>query len=397
MNIDEMNLEQVENRLSQIRNELENDGADLDALTEEVRALNARREVLHSADQRRTLRSSIAAGLGTVVGSHQFSGAGQQEQRTFDANSPEYRTAWLKNIAVRSGVQLFGDMTTEERSAFTMTTANSGSVVPTPIFNQIVELVDSMAPIYDDATKTNMTQGFGVARHKGTTQGDAKGVAEGTANEDAQEDFDLLTLEGIEIKKHVVLSRKMKFKSIEAFETWLIQNLAKKIAAAKDGVCIKRLSNEAPDGGSKIANSGIDAGNIVTGKKYTDADIRGIFALLKGTGARVVYANSSTIWNHLAGIVDGDNRKLFVPNSMVDPIVQGRIYGAQVKLDDNLPDNEVYFGIQGAVQANDYDEMEIFSAIEPKTANDIKTAYSLFDAALDNPKSFVKATFTVGG
>ena len=118
-----------------------------------------------------------------------------------------------------------------------------------------------------------------------------------------------------------------------------------------------------------------------------------MFALLKGNGERVVYANNKTIWNNLAGIEDGNHVKLFVPNSMVDPIVAGRIYGASVKVDNEIADNVVYLGVKGAVMANDYDDLTIFNAIEPKTANEIKTAYSLFDAGLKNPESFVKATF----
>ena len=81
-------------------------------------------------------------------------------------------------------------------------------------------------------------------------------------------------------------------------------------------------------------------------------------------------------------IEDGNKNKLFVPNSMVDPITAGRIYGASVKVDNEIADNVIYLGTKGQVIANDYDELEIFSAIEPKTANEVKTAYSLFDACL---------------
>ena len=397
MKIKEMKLSDIEARMAEIRTEMDEEGADIKALSEEVREMTERKHQLEEElKQKEALRKAVAGGAGTVI--RDFAKENKEEKRgtVYNADSKEYRIAWLKNLAVRNNVKMFGDLTNEERTAFTMTTDNSGSVVPTPIINRIAELVESMSPIYDDAKKTQMTQGFGVPRHKITKQGDAKGVKEGTANEDAQEEFDLLTFSGVEIKKHLVMSRKMKFKSIEAFENWLVQSLSERVAVAKESVCIKRLNNEAPDGGSIVSNSGIDSGNIVSGKKYTDTDIRGIMAKLKGIGARAVYANSATIWNHLAGIEDGNHNKLFVQNSMVDPIVQGRIYGAEVKLDDNLPDNEVYFGVKGALKANDYDDMEIFHAIEPKTANDITTAYSLFDAALENPMSFVKATFSVG-
>lgn len=395
-------IDEILNRLTEIRNMMaapDYDEAQSEALLDEVRKLNQEKADIEArAAQTEELRRQVGAGtIDQIQRQEQAArGAAGASEDADPAASPVYRRAWLKNLAVRSGVHIFGDMTQEERAAFTVTTANTGAVVPTTILNRIVELVESMTPMYDDATKSNMTQGFGVPRHKSTKQGDATGVSEGTANVDEQDEFDLLSLPGVEIKKHVVLSRAMKFKSIDAFENWVVQHLSERIAVGKENVILARLDGTAPSGGSTIANAGIAASSILTDQAYTDASIRGIFAKLRGRGVRVVYANSATIWNHLAAIVDEDKKKIFVPNSMEDPIVQGRIYGAIIKEDNNLADNVVYFGVRGKLLVNDFDDLEIFSAIEPKTANDIKTAYALSDAGLENPESFVKATFAPG-
>ena len=392
-------IKEIEARLAAIKQEIEQRGdamtaAEIDALEQETTQLTEERAgLIAAAEKRNGILDNIAKGAGVVVRSFQQTENGGNNAPENPSASPEYRSAWLKNIAVRSGISLLGDMTVEERAAFTATTANSSAVVPPATLNMIIDLVESMSPMLEDAEHSGMTSGFGVPRRKAIKQGDAKGVAEGAANDDEENEFDLLSLEGIEIKKHAVLSRKMKFKSIDAFETWLVNELAERIAVAKNRVIRDRLDGSAPAGGSAIANAGIAAGNILTGQAYTDAAIRGMFALLKGKGERVIYANNKTIWNNLAGIVDGNKNKLFVPNSMVDPIVAGRIYGASVKVDNEIADNVIYLGTKGQVIANDYDELEIFSAIEPKTANEVKTAYSLFDAGLKNPESFVKATF----
>lgn len=393
-------IEEINARLAEIRADMERRA---DALTEaeiaayetEVQNLTTERAgLMASVERRRNLLNQIAQGVeGTVVRTFRNADGSESRAAANPVESPEYRRAWLKNLAVRDGVPLFGEMTAEERSAFTTTTANTAAVVPPVTLNMIIDLVESLCPMLDDAQVTGMTQGFGVPRRKGINAGDAKGVAEGTANDDEENEFDLLSLEGIEIKKHVVITRKMKFKSIDAFESWLVNELAERVAVAKNRVIRNRLDGVAPAGGSAVANAGIAAANILTNQTYGDAAIRGMFALLKGNGERVVYANNKTIWNYLAGIEDGNHVKLFVPNSMVDPIVAGRIYGASVKVDNEIADNVVYLGVKGAVMANDYDDLTIFNAIEPKTANEIKTAYSLFDAGLKNPESFVKATF----
>jgi aminopeptidase len=52
-----------------------------------------------------------------------------------------------------------------------------------------------------------MTSGFGVPRHKAIDQGDAKVTSEGAANDDEQDTFDLLTLDGVEIKKAVLTAK----------------------------------------------------------------------------------------------------------------------------------------------------------------------------------------------
>lgn len=235
---------------------------------------------------------------------------------------------------------------------------------------------------------------IGVPRHKSIDAGDAKGVPEGTANEDEEDTFDLITMDGIEIKKHLVITRKMQFQSISAFEDWVTTHLAARIRVAKERVIMARLNGTAPEAGTANEDLGIAAGNKMTGQAYSDAAIRGVFAKLKGTGSRVVYANNETIWNHLAGMESTKGDKLFTPNSMVDPVVAGRIYGAEVKVNNNLADGVAYIGVKRAIKANNFDDLTIHSAIEPKTMNTIITAYSLFDAGLENPEAFARVEFS---
>lgn len=394
----QLDMQGIETRTAQIRTEMNNENADIAALTAEVDAIDERRNQLRAREQRAALEARVAGGEGVTIRTLANTANAQQEQRTYGPECGEYRSAWLKNLAVRSEngrrVNMLGELTEAEQRAYTHTTANSGAVVPTQTMNRIIDLIESQAPMLADAMRSNMVSGFGVPRVKAVLVGDAAGVAEGTANNDEQEDFDLLTLDGIELKKHVVITRKMSWQSIDAFEAWLTQHLADRIMVAKEKLIRARLDGVAPDGGTKANNAGIDAGNILTGQTYTDETISAIMAKIKGRGEKVVYANGDTIWSKLALIKDGDGRKLFVPNSMGDPTVQGRIYGAEVKQDDDIPANTVYFGVKGQVLANDFEALYIHAAIEPKTLNNIITAYSLFDAALQNPKSFVKATFT---
>ena len=327
-------------------------------------------------------RDGIAAGsIGTNVLARQPEPA---QQRNYGPDSAEYRTAWLKKMAVRDGVALFGELNEEETRAYTHTTANTGAVVPTAVMNRIVELVESEYPMYNDASKSAMVQGFQIPRHTAIAAGDAAATNEGAANSDEQDTFDYLPLAGVEIKKHIVISRKMKWQSISAFEDWIVTHIAERIGVAKEARILSQLGD---------ATYGIAAANVATGVEATDANIRAKLGLVRGTGAKVLYANAYTIWNILAGINDGAGNKAFIPSPQADPVTKGVVYGYTVKEDNNLADKVIYAGAPSKILANNFEDLFINRAMDPKTFEDIVAGYSLFDAGLENPLAFVKVTF----
>lgn len=372
--------DEIEARLAAIRDELEKPDANIDALTEEVRRLkNELQQINAAAEKRKKLREAVSGGAGTMV--RNFSKNGE-DNKEYTPDSEEYRRAWLKNIAVdHRGTHIFGDMTEEEKRAFTFTTQSTGEVVPTAIMNRIIELVENDSPIYDDSQKSSMVSGFSIPRHKSITAGDAKKVDEGAANDDEQDEFDNIDLPGFEIKKHIVLTRKMQFQSISAFEDWIVTHLAARIRVAKEVYIISQLDDP---------SAGIASNNKVQGAALDDAEIRKVLGLLKGSGVRVLYANSSMIWNTIAGLTDDSGDKLFIPNTMADPVIEGRVYGTIVKKDSNIPDDTFYVGYPNKLLSNNFIDFDITPQIEPKTLNRIFVGYSLFDGGLEDPEAFAK-------
>ena len=372
-----------QNELKAIGENPENRSADeLEQLAEErtmIDEILAERRAEAARDQLR--RDAVAAGTtgSTVLGTQP-----QQEQRELGADSAEYRTAWLKKMAVRDGVALFGELTDAENRAYTHTTANTGAVVPTEVMNRIVELVESNYPIYADAEKSNMVSGFQIPRHSAIAAGDAAATNEGVANSDEQDTFDYLPLSGVEIKKHIVISRKMKWQSISAFEDWVVKHIADRIGVAKETRILSQLND---------ATYGIAAANIQTGVECSDAGIRANLSLVRGNGNKVIYANAYTIWNILAAIHDDAGNKAFIPSPQSDPVTKGVVYGYTVKEDSNLADKVMYAGAPSLILANNFEDLFINRAMDPKTFEDIIAGYSLFDAGIENPLGFVKVTF----
>ena len=389
----EAEIEEIEQALETLVEAAEDLAEDAEEAAEEERADDDEEEHHDpeeedrgsQARRRAQLRARMAAGTaGRVIRTFN-----RQEDtgmtNTYNASSPEYRTAWLKTVAVRNGRQLLGPMNAAEKRAFTFMTSNTEAVVPLEIQNRIIELVESMSPMLEDATASALTKGFGVPRHKSIEAGDAAATQEGVANEDEEDAFDLLELTGVEIKKHVRITRKMEFQSIDAFEDWLVDHLAKRIAVAKEKHIISRLDN---------TTYGIAAANKLTAQTYDDATIRKIRGLIRGKGVVKVYANRATIWNGLAGITEEDGSKCFIKNSMVDPECEGLLYGAPVRTDENLPDNVAYFLIPASILANNFDNLAVARDTDVTSWVTTIGGYSLFDAGLEDPLAGVKVTFT---
>ena len=104
--------EQLEARAKEILQEMTKDSANLEELRKEAQAIAEERSARAANAARTEIRNSIAAGAGRVVGRPQTA---EREERSYDADSPEYRSAWLKNLCVRDGMHLLGEMTEEER------------------------------------------------------------------------------------------------------------------------------------------------------------------------------------------------------------------------------------------------------------------------------------------
>lgn len=279
MELAEKTIEELTEMRNAIASEVEKPEANLDELEARANAikveLERRKQIAAEEAEKRNL---IAEGKeGKETEKHME----ERKMEEFNRSSAEYRSAWLKNLAVRDGKKLFGEMTEVEERAYTHTTANSGAVVPTVVANRIIELVESMSPMYDDAKKSALVSGFGVPRHTAISAGDAKSTAEGVANDDEENAFDTLPLDGIEIKKHINITRKMQFQSIDAFEDYIVNEIGKRIAVAKEKVIIARLDGTAPNGGTAVAAAAIASANKLTGLSYTDAAIRSIFGKSK--------------------------------------------------------------------------------------------------------------------
>lgn len=150
MNIEEMTLDQVNTRLKEIKEESRKADADIDALTDEVEKLNARKSVLEeekrTAEKRAKLQSMVVEGAGNPV-----------EERTFGTDSMEYRTAFMNYVlkGTRSDVLKF-----EKRSDVAGQSTDLGVMIPETVIQEIIkDLQKVYGQLYSRVRKTNIQGG----------------------------------------------------------------------------------------------------------------------------------------------------------------------------------------------------------------------------------------------
>lgn len=370
-------------RMAQLTDELNQRMAANDAMNQRMAEARA---AIESGNATRVEATPISRGM-------QFNGSIEE---TTDYSRYE-RTAYFKDLAQRSGLVFAdGEMTREERAAFTHLTSNTGAVVPTEVQNEIISLIDSSAVLFGDVHRDNFQHIYEIPRHAAIAAGDAAATTEGAApaNEE-QNTFNTITINGDEIKKTFKMSRKMSVTSIAAFESYIINEMAARLAYAAEGKIIDTLSD---------ATYGMAAANKITitgaNAKLTKAKLVEALGKLKtfnnpASKGAIVYANGTTIWNQIAMVEDANDRSYFIQSEQTeDPTVQGRIFGKLVKQDDALTDDVILIGYPDLFRSNIFDGISIDPYVEHGSQKRCWDGYLLYGGALAVPQAFAKITIS---
>lgn len=376
-----MTVEEIMARKAEIRSEVEVEGADLNALEEEVRSLNAELNNIEAeAEKRKAIREAVAAGDGEII--TKMEERKMENEKIYTVESAEYRTGFLKDM-------LGMEMTAEERSAvdFVATTTDatygSGNVLPRTMVDRIWDLIEEQHSIMGDVTIYRTGTILEVAKRTAITQGDAAIVNEATANDDEINTFVKVTLAGKDFSKHVDISYAMAKMSMDAFEQFLTNEIADRIGAAIADDVVDQIMDDYDDTNNAITTAA--AGAIAW------TDVTAAFATLKGAKRKVVYASEATIYGFIAAMVDDNGRPIFQPNA--NDGLEGYLLGAAVKVEDAVPANTVLIGDASNVVYNMVQDVMVESDRDIKKHVITYSGYARGEGALLVPKSF--ATITV--
>lgn len=336
MNIETMTLKEVETRLAAIAQEVEQDGADLDALETETRALRDRRNALTAAAEKRSAILQTVAGMTGTPVTH----AATTETRSFDRMdmtellaSPEYRSAWVKTMQGKP-------LTEMEQRAYTTATTSAGPAIPTALADQILSKAKQVAPLLEEITMLYVPGSVKIAVEGATAEAD-----EHTENEDQDADEDTLVdvaLTGYEVTKYLLVSKSVDRMAIPDFERYIVDTIGEALAIK----LVKRIIY----GTGTSQATGVDKANtwtadnsvtVAAAGSLTAANVLALIGLLPGGYDRNAkfLMSKKTLFSDFLPLQDKSKNDIVT--------LQGGTYyvqGYPVMLDDSVTLHEAFLG-----------------------------------------------------
>lgn len=370
-----MRKKEIEKRLKEIRTELDAEGADVKALNEEADALLEERRIIMEAETRRKTLDKIASGAG---------GEGapvipENEKRSYDASSPEYRSAFLKSIRDIP-------LTETEQRAFTSAAGSAGAVIPTQTANEIIKKMKQFAPLLDEVTLLQVAGNVTFAVE--STVNDAEKHTENATLTAKADTLTSITLVSYEITKLVQISKTVATMSIDAFETWLVDMLSEKVSEAINKYLISGTGTSEPTGVDK-ANTWGEGNSVTVGKtaSLTAADVQALIGTLNGGYDRNAkfLMSKKTLYTDFMPLQDNSK------NSIVR--VEGHsyfVYGYPVLIDDNIALHEAYLGDFKKIVANLSEAVTVTPGFDINTNSYKFLGCAMFDSKIADGAAFVK-------
>ena len=367
-----MRIKEIEARLAAIKQEIEQRGAEMtaaeiDALEQETSQLTEERAGLIAAAEKRSgILNTIAQGAGVV--SRSFTQQTVTEENDDPAASPEYRSAWLKQLRRLP-------LSDAEKRAYSNAAGTGAEVIPTQTANEIISKIKTLAPMLNEVTLLHVKGAVKFAV-EGTNNAAAIHT-ENAAITAAADTFTTVTLTGYEIIKLVQISDTVMTMSIAAFESWIVNMLAEAIARKIEDLLINGTGTNQPKGIDRANTWG--ATNSVTvgaSASLTDANVQALIGLLNaGYDRNAKFAMSKkTLFTDFMPLQNNSKNHIVT--------MQGNayfVYGYPVLLSDYVADHEAFLGDFKKVCANLAENIGVKNAYDINTNSYKYSGIAIFD------------------
>ena len=328
-------LQEIETRKLEIRDMLSTDAEiDMNAIDTELRALETEKSEI---EKRQSLAQAINVGQidATPITKPQAEERGVDKmERNELLASAEYRSAFLKNLMKQP-------LTEVEQRALTTATGSAGAAVPVQTLNQIIDKLRQTTALFDRISVSFVPGNLSLVVANAKNASAWK--AEGSAGTPADDTVVAVQLAGYELIKLVELSAAIGSMSIDAFETYISEEIGRQMAIAVENAIVNGTGSGQPTG--VLTGITWGAGNTSeysTSLGYDDI-VDGLALLPTAYHNNAIFVmNRKSLFGGLRKIKASDGQPIFTYNPQDRAAMS--ILGYPVVLDDYVPDDVILLG-----------------------------------------------------
>lgn len=374
-------MKEIEKRLAEIKSEVEKPDANLDALEEESRKLSDEYEKLQERVAGAERRQKILEGAQREgVETRRFGNQEQDtEERAYGAGSPEYRSAYLKQMR---GIEL-SDV--EER-AMTSASSSAGPVIPTQTMNKIISKLHQYAPLLDEIELLSVPGNVKVPA-EGTTI-EASIHAEGATIKAAGDTMTYVELGMYEITKLITISKTVELMSVDAFENWLTDKIARNVADKITGLILTGTGSSQAQGINAITWDESNSVTVAKASALTVANIDSVVGLLNGAydaGAKWIMSKK-TFFGDFRALQDNSKNKVISKEGDT-----WYVEGYPVSFDERMTIHEAILGnLRRGYIGNMPEEAHVTSQFVVRENSYDFLGSAMFDGKVQAVEAFVK-------
>lgn len=389
-------LDEIERRAAEIKGTIETDPeADVASLNVEISGLKqAKANLTDTGDAQGETRAA------KVISSGDF----ETRAASFEATrgdvvaSPEYRSAFYKRLQgkeLNAHERAAMDRAEAEKRADSFSSStDAAAVLPTTTLNEIVSKARKEGGVLSVARGFNVPTKVAVPVATPATA--AEWHTEGATVDADKPSLASVTFDPNEIIKVFSVSAKVRKMSVQAFESYLTDELA---ACVMECVANSLVNGTGTDQGTGVI-PGVtwDATNSATVAEdaFTFGTVTALMAMLKrGYSKGATFAmNNATLYKYVYGLMDSAGN----PTYVVDPREgqTGKFLGYDTVVDDYLADGVILFGNFKYLGYNMPDGI----AVESSTQSSFRSgkvdyrALAIADTEVIVPEAFVKLEIT---
>lgn len=363
-----MTADELEARKAEIRAGIDVEGADLDALEAEARAINEELEARKAEAARKAeTRQAVAEGAGTI----EIDIPKEEERKVYGIETLEYRNAWVKKLINR-------DMSEEERSAL----SSAGAVIPTMTVNAVWDKLIKPAELLG---RVDVSQFSTYVRFpKATTVNPATNQAIGSEISESSDAIGYVDLVPNEYVKLLTVGADIDHMAIDAVHDWIVENLTGSIRYAMNKDVLIGTNSNAFKGITESVNTSATAIPATVTKA----------SILKIMGSLKAQYQAGAVWIMSTSMFYEEIMTLTALNDyVINNGFQYKLFGHDVILMDEAvisSKENIFYGDPKAYKVNIFKPIEV-KAFETATTTNLQfRGATLADGELLDTSAFVR-------